>query len=320
MNPLLRLLIEQSSRWRTARIHDLVEETYPTLANGKSFPLLETLEIHGVDFDVTVDLHLFNAAPRLHSLVINKLPSRQELESFTPRSQITSLEVSGSDSVSIFEALEGFSNLESVICAKVDHSLLPDNEEIRHQTLPHVHTVEIELGDFEAEQRSHTHNFLKLLIDNITLPSLTTLTIANMSSLPELKMFKGAWPHQSFSDLFQRSGPGCSLLALHLDDISLPDKDLVALLGLSPYLTELRVKELRRVEYNFTGYPFQFQDVISPLFLTSLHAYDHGSSPLVPSWRAWISPQTVIFSTTKYFGKWSCRDGFQRKSMHRLLG
>ncbi|KAF5328292.1 hypothetical protein D9758_018173 [Tetrapyrgos nigripes] len=103
------------------------------------------------------------------------------------------------------------------------------------------------------------------------------------------RMFKGNWPHQSFSDFSQRSA--CSLSALHLDYISLSDTDLCSLLKLQPFLVELRVREIRRKDYNFARYTFddrtvfQFQDLITPLLLTTLHAFDRGlasSSPLVP--------------------------------------
>ncbi|KAF5332395.1 hypothetical protein D9758_017373 [Tetrapyrgos nigripes] len=108
------------------------------------------------------------------------------------------------------------------------------------------------------------------------------------------RIFKGDWPDQSFSDFFQRSA--CSLSALHLDYISLPDTDLCSLLELQPSLIELRVREIRRKDYDFAHYPlcedgtedeivFRFHDLITPLLLTTLHAFDHGlasSSPLVP--------------------------------------
>ncbi|KAF5366003.1 hypothetical protein D9758_006598 [Tetrapyrgos nigripes] len=138
-------------------------------------------------------------------------------------------------------------------------------------------------------------HLLKLLIDKLTLPSLTNLAIRNFyEGVDEWdtdveRMFKRNWPYRTFADFFQRSS--CLLLVLHIDYISLPENDLCSLLKLHPFLVELRIREICRKDYDFAPYPleddtvFQFRDLITPLLLTTLHAFDHGlasSSPLVP--------------------------------------
>ncbi|KAF5337978.1 hypothetical protein D9758_014321 [Tetrapyrgos nigripes] len=296
------MFTEQCSRWKHARVFQLVEANFPALADGRSFPLLETVEIrHFIDEPEYPDLHLFNSAPRLHTLKIDKLPPAEALETFTPCFQITSLIVYHGDYYDLL-VLNKFSNLKSIVFAKLDVD--PEIEELPPQTLPYVTTVDFQLSDFS--EVSYGCNSLKMLVEKLTLPSLTTLMITNQVYDRDLEspesMFKGVWPPQSFSDFFQRSG--CSLTALHLDYISIPDRELIALLRLNPSLVELRVKEICRKDYDFAaiesrrrrrrrrkrgllpdGPFFKFEDIIAPLLLTSLHAYNHGltsTSPLVP--------------------------------------
>ncbi|KAF5365930.1 hypothetical protein D9758_006589 [Tetrapyrgos nigripes] len=288
----LRLCLVRSKSYALS-IGDLLEAKFPSLTSGKSFPLLETLEVrHYRAGDGLPDLFLFNSAPRLHSLKTSQLPPPERLRAFTPRNQITNLEVIYGWSV--YAELHNFPNLKSLVYAEVDHEFVPGPEEPPWQTLPHLSMVEFQMSTCEAghEEISQNH-LLKLLIDKLTLPSLTTLAIKNLHKRVDddsvERMFKGNWPHQAFADFFQRSA--CSLSALHLDHISLPDTDLCSLLKLHPCLIELRVREIRRKDYDFAPYPlddgtvFQFQDLITPLLLTTLHAFNHGltsSSPLVP--------------------------------------
>ncbi|KAF5366054.1 hypothetical protein D9758_006600 [Tetrapyrgos nigripes] len=197
--------------------------------------------------------------------------------------------------------LHNFPNLKSMVFAELDHRFVPEPDEIPWQTLPHLSMVEFQMSNCEVGYDILEAHLLKLLIDKLTLPSLTTLAIRNFHEEVDKwdhtnmeQIFKGNWPHQSFSDFFQRSA--CSLSVLHLDYISLSDTDLCSLLKLHPSLVELRIREIRRKDFNFAPYPlfeddtedrivFQFQDLITPLLLANLHALDHGlasSSPLVP--------------------------------------
>ncbi|KAF5364563.1 hypothetical protein D9758_005502 [Tetrapyrgos nigripes] len=134
-DPTLQMLTEQCSRWKHVTVLNLVEENFPGLSNGRSFPLLETLEITHYDSESEhPDLHLFSSAPRLHTLKINKLPPPETLETFTPCAQIISLTVSCF--YDFFEVLNKFSSLKSMIFADVDHSYIPEPEELPLQTLP----------------------------------------------------------------------------------------------------------------------------------------------------------------------------------------
>ncbi|KAF5365967.1 hypothetical protein D9758_006615 [Tetrapyrgos nigripes] len=125
-SPLVRQLVEESARWQHATIADLLEVEFPSLASGKSFPLLETLETrHYAEEDLDQHtfgdphLFLFRSAPRLHSLKTTKLPPPDELRAFTPRNQITNLEIICRTSIYNFEGfiyqreLHNFPNLKS---------------------------------------------------------------------------------------------------------------------------------------------------------------------------------------------------------------
>ncbi|KAF5331767.1 hypothetical protein D9758_016629 [Tetrapyrgos nigripes] len=169
--PLVRPLVEESARWQHAQIGDLLEAKFPSLTSGKSFPLLETLEVrHYRAGDGLPDLFLFNSAPRLHSLKTSQLPPPERLRAFTPRNQITNLEVIYGWSV--YAELHNFPNLKSLVYAEVDHEFVPGPEEPPWQTLPHLSMVEFQMSTCEAghEEISQNH-LLKLLIDKLTLPS-----------------------------------------------------------------------------------------------------------------------------------------------------
>ncbi|KAF5369046.1 hypothetical protein D9758_003098 [Tetrapyrgos nigripes] len=283
-NLLVSLLVEHSSRWRHAQISSEVSRKFfPGLCDGRSFPLLETLNFRDVD----PNLQIFNLAPRLRSLKLASLPAGDSLVNFTPRSQIASLEVACCDEY-VFQELEKFPNLQSMVYSDLDHSYLPDT--VAPQILPCLSTLEFRMGDLYYDQRSHTHNLLTVLLDNLTLPSLATLAITNHVQDVEFEIFKGVWPHEAIHNFMERSA--CLLLTLRLDQISLSDRDLIGLLRLTPSLVEFRVKEIYREDYNFTRCPapdgtiFKYEDTLTSLFLSALHAYayNHGiaSPPLVP--------------------------------------
>ncbi|KAF5364607.1 hypothetical protein D9758_005516 [Tetrapyrgos nigripes] len=286
-HPLVQLLAEQSSRWRTVETFDLSEMDFSTF-NQKTFPLLEILRINDC-FDDYPHLNFFNSAPRLHSLKVNRLPEVEALAKFTPRNQITHLEAACCNGEVVFQELEMFPNLQSMVYTELDHTLIP--AEVSPQTLAHLNTVEFQLSDNSGYQCSHEHSLLKALMEQLTFPSLTNLTIKDVHCKgdDESYFFMGVWPRQTSADFLGRSG--CSLQSLHLHQISLADEDLIALLMLNTSLVELQIKEICRAEYNFARCPtangtiFEFKDIITPKLLTALHAYDNGlalSSPLVP--------------------------------------
>ncbi|KAF5365936.1 hypothetical protein D9758_006586 [Tetrapyrgos nigripes] len=282
-DPMIRRAAEQCARWRHIIMHNLDGRSLPGLVGyGRSFPLLETLEISYFG-DRDPGLQIFNSAPRLRSLKTTRLPSVEDLDSFAPCDQITELEVSCGFEFNVYEKLGNrFPNLKTMVYADVDHSNIPEPDEIPLRTLPYLTTLEFRLSD--DNQISHERNLLEMIITNLTLPSLSTLTIINKVEVVSW-IYKGIWPHQTFSDLFQCSG--CSLTALHLEFVPLSDKDLIAFLRLNPLLVELRLKEIYRKGYDFSRVEprFQFPDIITPRFLTALHSYNHGlalSSPLVP--------------------------------------
>ncbi|KAF5331763.1 hypothetical protein D9758_016637 [Tetrapyrgos nigripes] len=148
--PLVRPLVEESARWQHAQIGGLLEAKFPSLISGKSFPLLETLEVrHYRAGDGLPDLFLFNSAPQLHSLKNYQAPSPDKLRAFTPRNQISNFEMICGPSIYNGE-LYNFPSLKSMVYAEVDHSFVPEPDEILWQTLPHLSMVEFQMSNYEA--------------------------------------------------------------------------------------------------------------------------------------------------------------------------
>ncbi|KAF5334036.1 hypothetical protein D9758_017410 [Tetrapyrgos nigripes] len=266
-DPMIRRAAEQCARWRHIIMHNLDGRSLPGLVGyGRSFPLLETLEISYFG-DRDPGLQIFNSAPRLRSLKTTRLPSVEDLDSFAPCDQITELEVSCGFEFNVYEKLGNrFPNLKTMVYADVDHSNIPEPDEIPFRTLPYLTTLEFRLSD--DNQISHERNLLEMIITNLTLPSLSTLTIINKVEVVSW-IYKGIWPHQTSPPRIRpalRQRPHCFPQAL---------------------LVELRLKEIYRKGYDFSQVEprFQFPDIVTPRFLTALHLYNHGlalSSPLVP--------------------------------------
>ncbi|KAF5364561.1 hypothetical protein D9758_005500 [Tetrapyrgos nigripes] len=324
-NRLVDLLIDQSARWRDARISaEMNSEMFPTLS-GRSFPLLESLSID--DHYASPELHLFNAAPRLSSLKVNALPLTEIPITFTPINHVTHLELQGA-CPSVYRELEKFTHVQSVVYSLMDPCSFTTN------AMPfvrsHLLTLELRLVDGlvcpDVGGRHPDAGVFGVLVDKLILPSLEKLTITNPYRTRPCTFFKGPWPSDTFTRFFQRSG--CSLTVLRLNRISLSHEDVITLLKLNPALVELSIQEIHRNSYNFSGYTvpgsdsdsdFVFKDIITPSLLTALHAYNHGMSPfsppLVPSLRGWTLSLTETCLTTTCFTRWLFRDGYRRSRM-----
>ncbi|KAK7455206.1 hypothetical protein VKT23_011081 [Stygiomarasmius scandens] len=140
-------------------------------------------------------------------------------------------------------------------------------------------------------------NMLQILIDNLTLPCVTTMLISSSYSKTNV-LFRGEWPRESFARFFERSR--CSLKVLHLSAIILSDRDAIALLKLCPLLEELHLKEVLHTLHKCSGDGQAESDarplriactsikLVTSMFLRALHAYNSNdelkalSSPLVP--------------------------------------
>jgi len=282
---LLELLVEQSTRWRHVQIlvGTSLSESPLSIMTGKPLQLLESLEILDCD-DEYCDLNAFQSVPRLRSLHLDAMPALNTALDF-PFANISHLKLTCLRWNTVFRALEAFPNLQSVIYQGFDSETAPGD--VASQT-SNLSKLEFWLdGDHTESPDSDDHNQLRVMFEKLTLPSLNSFTLMSTDWISPLGLFKAIWPREAVSQFFERSK--CSLSILCLDHIPLSDKDAILLLRLVPSLQELRIKEIHRKSYNFKLWSFKYPDLITPSFLTALHAYDSTheqgtiSSPLVPN-------------------------------------
>ncbi|THU84625.1 hypothetical protein K435DRAFT_400094 [Dendrothele bispora CBS 962.96] len=305
---MINMLLEHADRWRDVTF-SAYYLNFPDIltrsdGNSPSYPMLESLRFEGHSF--VNSLALFRNAAKLHHLAIThgQYPSEKDIQD-VPWHQITSLDLDPGE-IRVLDTIELCPNLEFLSIRQlplwwspspgsgsdfgVVSNLQPEAPTVKHR-VSHLTEMRVYLEDVAL--LAHL-NMLQLLINCLTLPSLTKLTIASFLHLepddPD-NVFQGQWARDEFERFFQRSG--CTITYLRLEKISIPYQDLQALFKLTPSLVELVIEDLQRKVcdvskvtacYNAT---FEFQDIISPMFLRMLHVSNHrgalqGSLPLVP--------------------------------------
>ncbi|KAF5373188.1 hypothetical protein D9758_001658 [Tetrapyrgos nigripes] len=154
-NSLSDMCIDQSARWQhVVIVGDVNDSKFPNLSCGRSFPLLESLAVFPRSID-DPDLHLFNNAPRLRSLQLCAIPSEDNLLKFSSRTRITHLELDCDYDDFVFDELEMFPNLKSVIYLRMSHKLIPSD--VCPQT-SQLSAIKFNLYDYNEESKKSTRN------------------------------------------------------------------------------------------------------------------------------------------------------------------
>ncbi|KIK59143.1 hypothetical protein GYMLUDRAFT_44899 [Collybiopsis luxurians FD-317 M1] len=270
LHPVLVQLMNHRDRWQSLRFfssHIYFESLFRS-DETPQFPLLENLEI--VD-ERQIPRPFINAAPRLKTLkmpLFYAFPAKQP-----PFSQVLHMEVT-LERDHVFASLGGMPNLVSLVTKEYWRTHpLPNTSCL---TLPSLYSLTV-------------HQDNRMVLPDLDLSPLSVFPFFTLPSLKALHLepaeqfipSPGFWTNfNPFIAFVQRSS--FPLTTLSLNNLALPDSNLVRVLYLVPTLQNLTVVDID-LEYDFSP--------ITEQFIESLHASRNSllhpqADPIVPRLRS----------------------------------
>ncbi|KAJ7347190.1 hypothetical protein DFH08DRAFT_867543 [Mycena albidolilacea] len=240
------LLVKHSVRWKTAAFTGRFSGL-DRLSKGR-FPLLESLELHLVDFHPAAPTtgDLFHVAPNLKRLVVSESLLRLARPHLP---QLQTLEYVGVTLPKLTSALSSMAALSDGTTCRLALQLVWSGSQRR---IPHIAPTSSNIGTLSIEfpQPSCAPDVADILA-NLTLPCLANLTFRSDYSSPL------PWPHADFLALSSRSSFHTNLRSLNISDFSIGAAELAECLSALPSVQRLEISDDHR-------------DGVEPIITTSL--------------------------------------------------
>ncbi|KAK1235266.1 hypothetical protein PQX77_001515 [Marasmius sp. AFHP31] len=240
MQSVVDVLTRSCSRWEEVMLASFTEASCldALLRYNGSFPALQKVQVVTL-CDPSRLLNLFRCSTSLHTLsvTLSRLSGDVVHSIDLPWNQIKTLQISTVHPSPVLSLLTKLPRLETL-----DLSSIPNDEVHFHHTSHTIKSLALRYNSPGDDGRA--------MLKHLTIPNLSALEI------------KKCWPDtvptrswgSSIADFLTRSG--CSLTSLRLNEVSLYDQQLIALLELTPTLTTLEIEEWQPMmpeDYLLTG-------------------------------------------------------------------